>query len=75
MLPLAQSSFDRPSEEHRHVIWLGGNVNIMFRKMEAEVSTVSSCLGRQERSRDTGKLRNPELCSHVDYKTTTLLAT
>lgn len=54
MLPLAQISFDRPSEKHRHVIWFGGNVNIMIRKMEAEASTVGSCLGRQERSRDTG---------------------
>lgn len=54
MLPLGQISFDRPSEKHRHVIWFGGNVNIMIRKMEAEASTVGSCLGRQERSRGTG---------------------
>lgn len=54
MLPLGQISFDKTSEKHRHVIWFGGNVNIMIRKMEAEASTVGSCLGRQERSRGTG---------------------
>lgn len=72
MLPLAQISFDRPGEELRHVIWFGGNMIIMFRKMEAEASTMGSCLGRQECGRGTGKLGNLELRFHMDYKTTTL---
>lgn len=53
-------------------IWFGGNRIILFRKMEAEASTVGSCLGRQECSTGTGKLRNLELCLHMDYKTAAL---
>lgn len=64
ILPLAQIAFHRPGQEHRCAIWFGGNMTIMFRKTEAEASTVGCSLGKQELSRGTGKLR--------DYKTTTL---
>lgn len=53
---LSSDFFEKPSEveEPRHVICFGGNVNIMFAKMEAKDSKVSSCFGKQECIRGTG---------------------
>lgn len=71
MLPLTQIAFDRPGEGHRHAIGFGGNMIIMF-KTEAEASPVGCCFGKQECSREKGKLRNLEFCFHREHKTTTL---
>ena len=48
--------FEKPSEqeEHRHVIWFEGNMNIVFTVMEDNDSKVSSCLWKQEHIRDPG---------------------
>ena len=64
--------FEKPNEleEHRHVIWFGGNANLMFTKMEDKDSKVSSCLGKQEcRYRLNSEIWNS---FHMDYETTTL---